>query len=180
LSDVLRAVDDGLEPHRTVVTDLGRSIFAAIRQIDIARPRGFVWTANFGSIGLGMSAAIGAYIGAPDSPVLLVCGDGGFMMGGLAEFTTAVHAGVDLVAVVCNDGAYGAEHVQFRDRQMDPSLATMAWPELSSVAVALGGQGLAVRGEEDVAAITAFVRDRSGPVLLDVLLDVDSVPNVNH
>jgi thiamine pyrophosphate-dependent acetolactate synthase large subunit-like protein len=180
LTDVLSAIDKAVPADRTVVADLGRTIFEAITQIEITHPRGLVWSANFGSIGLGVPAAIGAHFGAVGNPVVLVSGDGGFMMGGVAEFSTAVRHAVDLIIVVCNDGAYGAEHIQFRNRDMDPSLSLMAWPELSELAIALGGRGYAVRGPEDLGALDALIRDRSGPILIDVKLDVDGVANLGH
>ena len=30
--------------------------------------------------------------------------------------------GLDLIVIIANDSAYGAEHIQFVDRKMDPSL----------------------------------------------------------
>jgi thiamine pyrophosphate-dependent acetolactate synthase large subunit-like protein len=48
----------------------------------------------------------------------MITGDGGFMLGGLTEFTAAVRHKVDLILIVCNDGGYGAEHIQFVNRQM--------------------------------------------------------------
>ena len=53
--------------------------------------------------------------------------------GGLAEFNTAVRHKSDLIVIVCNDGAYGAEHIKFRNRQMDPGVILFDWPEIFSL-----------------------------------------------
>src|SRR5262249_34911177 len=141
----------------------------------VPEPRAYVHTVNFGSIGLGMGNAVGAALGVPGRPVLLVTGDGGFMLGGLAEFNSAVRHGLDLVVVVLNDNAYGAEHIQLRDKNMDPAIATMAWPELAPVATALGGQGYTARNLAELDTALDALKSRDRPVLIDVKLDPDAV-----
>ncbi|MFF0445446.1 thiamine pyrophosphate-dependent enzyme [Streptomyces sp. NPDC004609] len=143
-------------------------------------PSSYVHTLNFGSLGLGMGSAVGAACAAPERPTLLVTGDGGFMMGGLTEFTTAVRHGLDLVVVVLDDGAYGAEHIQFRGKDMDPAISTFDWPDLGPVATALGGRGLTVRDTAGLDRALAALPGRDRPVLIDVKLDPDRVPGVRH
>lgn len=172
----LRRLEGVLPPERTLVTDAGRFMYEAWRALSVREPAHFVPTMNFGSIGLGLPAAIGAAYGAPDRPVVLVTGDGGFMLGGLVEFSTAVRHGVDLVVVVLNDGGYGAEHIQFRNRDMDPSLSLFAWPDLAGVAEALGGTGTTVRRLADLDGLRPLLAARDRPVLVDVRLDPDQVP----
>jgi thiamine pyrophosphate-dependent acetolactate synthase large subunit-like protein len=179
-SEVIGVLDQAISAPRTVAVDLGRAIFDAIRGMRIDQPCGFVWTADFGSIGLGMPAAIGGYLGSPDRPVLLLCGDGGFMMGGVSELSTAVSTGADLITVVFNDSAYGAEHVQFRDRGMDASMATSRWPDLAEVARAMGAAAVTVRERTDLAVASARISERKGPILVDVRLEPDHVPGVSH
>ena len=89
----------------------------------------------------------------------MVAGDGGFMLGGLTEFSTAVRHGVDVVVFVMNDGAYGAEYIQFRNKDMDPAISTFNWPDLGPVATALGGQGFTVRNLAELAAAAGRDRD---------------------
>lgn len=173
----LRRLDDVLPRDRTLVTDGGRFMYEAWRQLSVREPGHFLPTVHFGSIGLGLATAIGARYGAPDRPVVAVCGDGGFMLGGLAEFSTAVRHGIDLIVVVLNDGGYGAEHIQFRTREMDPALSLFAWPDLAGVAEALGGTGVTVRQAADLDGLPALLSARDRPVLVDVRLDPDQVPN---
>lgn len=175
---VLARLESTFPRERTLVLDGGRFIFHAFRQLHVPEPSAYVHTVNFGSIGLGMGNAVGAAYGAPDRPVLLVTGDGGFMLGGLAEFSAAVRHGLDLVVVVLNDGAYGAEHIQLRNKDMDPSITTMAWPDLGPVATALGGQGWTVRTIAELEEALAAVDRRDRPVLIDVKLDPDAVPSL--
>lgn len=173
----LRVLEGALPRDRTLVTDGGRFMYEAWRQLTVREPGHFLPTVHFGSIGLGLGTAIGARYGAPDRPVVLVSGDGGFMLGGLAEFSTAVRLGLDLVVVVLDDGGYGAEHIQFRTRDMDPTLSVFDWPDLAGVARAMGGVGVRVRCPADLDAAAAAVASRERPVLLDVHVDPDLMPN---
>ena len=135
-------------------------------------------TANFGAIGQGLQQAIGAGVAAPDRPVVLFTGDGGFMMGGINEFNTAVRLGLDMIVILANDSAYGAEHIQFLDRKMDPSLTQFDWPSFAEVATSLGGTGLEVRSAEDLEQAITAIEGRTGPILIDLKLDPNDVPRM--
>ncbi len=49
-----------------------------------------------GALGSGMPSALGAVAANPGDPVLVVCGDGGFLMGG-HELVTAQQNGLHFV-----------------------------------------------------------------------------------
>jgi acetolactate synthase-1/2/3 large subunit len=175
IETALRRLDEILPQRRVLVTDGGRFMMEAFRHLHPGDPRAYVLPLNFGSIGMGMGAAVGAAAGRRGEPVIMVCGDGGFMHGGLAEFATAARYGLDLIVVMCNDGGYGAEHVQFVDRGLDPSLSLFAWPEMAPLADALGGEGLTVRTMDDLEKAAKVVANRTRPVLIDLRLDVHHI-----
>lgn len=172
----LQQLEDALPQDRILVTDGGRFMTEIWCRISVPDPKGFVPTVNFGSIGLGLPEAIGAGLGRPGRPVVLFTGDGGFMMGGVSEFNTAVRLGLDLIVIVANDSAYGAEHIQFRDRQMDPSLSQFNWPSFAAVATALGGHGVTARSLPELKAALADIGKRDRPVLIELKLDPNDVP----
>jgi acetolactate synthase I/II/III large subunit len=58
------------------------------------------------TMGAGLPSAIMAAILFPQRRVLVVCGDGGFMMNS-QEMETAVRLGVNLVVLIIEDNAYG-------------------------------------------------------------------------
>ncbi|PFG50656.1 thiamine pyrophosphate-dependent acetolactate synthase large subunit-like protein [Amycolatopsis sulphurea] len=171
----LRRVEETVAADRTVVTDSGRFVYHAWPAISVQNPRHFVHTANYGSIGLGMGTAIGAAVGRPDHPTLLVTGDGGFMLGGLNEFSTAVRHRLDLIVVLLNDGSFGAEHIQLLRRDLDPGLSLFDWPDFGPVAEALGGRGHTVRTPAELDAALHRLPDRDRPVLIDVHIDPNQV-----
>ena len=160
------------------MTDGGRFMTEVWCRVDVEKPRDFLDTTNFGSIGLGLQAAIGASAAKPDKPVVIFTGDGGFMMGGLTELNTAVRLGLDLVVVICNDAAYGAEHIQLLDKKMDPVASTFDWPSFASVAQSLGAQGVDLQTPEDLGAVAEALEKRSGPLVIDMHLDPFDVPRM--
>ena len=172
-------LDEAFPRDRALVFDGGRWIFNAFKLFHVEHPRNYVHTVNFGAIGMGMGNAIGAAVGS-GLPTLLCTGDGGFMLGGLAEFNTAVRHGLDLVVVVFNDMAYGAEHIQFRNKNMDPALSTFEWPEFADVATALGGTGHTVRNLSDLDVALKVIEARDRPVLIDIKIDPDKVSLAGH
>ena len=174
--DTLTRLEDALPKDRVLVSDGGRFMTEVWCRISVPNPRSFVGTVNFGSIGLGLQTAVGAAIAAPDQPVVLFSGDGGFMMGGINEFNTAVRLGLDLIVIIANDSAYGAEHIQFVDRNMDPSLTEFAWPSFAQIAKSLGGEGHEVRSNEQLDEALKALEKRSGPFLIELRLDPANVP----
>jgi len=174
----LERLEDALPKDRVLVTDGGRFMTEVWCRLSVPSPQSFVSGVNFGAIGLGLQDAIGAGLAAPDRPVILFSGDGGFMMGGINEFNTAVRLGIDLIVIIANDSAYGAEHIQFIDREMDPSLTEFHWPSFSEVAISLGGEGVEVRSESQLEDALEALKDRKGPFLIDLRLDPHDVPRM--
>ncbi|MFG1918577.1 thiamine pyrophosphate-binding protein [Micromonospora sp. NPDC048898] len=174
----LRRLDEVLPTHRVVVSDGGRFMMESLRFISVDDPRDFVLPANFGSIGLGMGTAIGAAAADLSRTTVMVCGDGGFMHGGITEFSTAVREDLDLIVVVCNDGGYGAEHIQFVRRGLDPGLSLFAWPDLARVAEAHGGEAFTVRDTDDLEQVSKVIANRHRPLLIDLRLDVEHIASM--
>jgi acetolactate synthase-1/2/3 large subunit len=169
-------LDQALPVDRILVTDGGRFTRHVWKTFRTPGPGSFVPSTDFGSIGLGFGYAVGAAVADRTRPTVLVTGDGGFMNGGLAEFSTAVRHGADLVVILCNDGCYGAEWLHFHRRGMDPGVAMFQWPDFAPVAVALGGEAVTVRSEGDLVLAETAIRDRQRPLLIELKLDPSRMP----
>lgn len=174
----LDRLETALPEDRLLVTDGGRFMTEVWCRISVPDPRSFISTVYFGAIGLGLPQAIGAGLAAPERPVVLFSGDGGFMMGGIAEFSTAVRLGLDLIVIIANDSAYGAEHVQFTDRNMDPRLSEFEWPSFVSLARSMGADGIEVRSTAELETALAALGNRTGPFLIELRLDPHDVPRM--
>lgn len=176
LADALAELNQRLPRDRTLTVDGGRFTDEVIRRFDVTKPRS--WTCSFGgfgAIGNGVSVAIGMGRAERGVPAVAVIGDGGFMLGGLAEFSTAVRHGVDLIVVVCNDGCYGAEYRKLAARDFGIEHSLFQWPDFAPVADALGGIGCTVRTLDDLDEVDKVIAGRDRPVLIDLKLDPASV-----
>jgi len=174
-----RRLDEGLPDQRQVVIDGGRFMFDALT-LSVPEPKDFVTSHAFGSIGLGTSTAIGAAVARPDRPTVFCVGDGGLMMGGLTELSTAVQLGLDLIVVVYNDRCYGAEHIQLVARGLDPAASLHDWPDFSAVAQTMGFDTATITSIEDIDAAMGVVRNRTPgvPVLIEASIDPDVVSTI--
>ncbi len=69
------------------------------------KPRTFLSPGYQGTLGWGYATSLGAKVAKPDTPVVSISGDGGFLFTAM-EMATAAQNGIGVVAVVFSDGAY--------------------------------------------------------------------------
>ncbi len=174
-----RRLDEGLPEQRQVVIDGGRFMFDALT-LSVPEPQDFFTSHAFGSIGLGTSTAIGVAVARPDHPTVFCVGDGGLMMGGLTELSTAAHLGLDLIVVVYNDSCYGAEHIQLVSKGLDPTASLHDWPDFCAVADSMGFDTAKIGSLDDIDAAMAVVEQRTSgvPVLIEASIDADVVSTI--
>jgi acetolactate synthase-1/2/3 large subunit len=133
----------------------------------VRRPRTYLGASYFATLGFAFPTALGAKVGAPDRQVVSLSGDGGFMYA-LPDLATAVHYGINVVAVVFADGAFGASHNDQRTRYHGRLVGTnLHNPNFVQVAEAFGAKG--IRAEPDqlgTALQEAF--DANRPTLIEV------------
>jgi acetolactate synthase I/II/III large subunit len=91
-----------------VVTDVGRHQIWAAKYYNSPRlPIGlFITSGGLGTMGFGLPAALGAKIAQPDKQVVLITGDGSFLMN-IQELATSSQHAIPIVAIVMNDHHLG-------------------------------------------------------------------------
>ncbi len=103
---VLDAIRETLPEDTVVVRDITiPNTTWGNRLIEIRRPRSSVH-ASGGGIGQGLPMAVGAQIAAPDRPVVLLGGDGGFLYN-VGDLATVRDEQLPLVMVIYDDSGYG-------------------------------------------------------------------------
>jgi thiamine pyrophosphate-dependent acetolactate synthase large subunit-like protein len=160
------ALDDLLPTERTVCVDSGNFMGYPSMFLSVPDELGFCFTQAFQSIGLGLASALGAAVAQPHRLTVAALGDGGATMS-IAELDTVARLRPDMMIVVYNDEAYGAEVHHFGPDGDD--LDTVRFPEtdLASIARGFGLDGLTVRGTGDLNAVATWVADRARPLLID-------------
>ena len=102
----LAAIREALPADGFFVEEICQAGFAARVAFPVYRPRQYVTCGYQDNLGFGYQTALGVKAGNPDSPVVSINGDGGFMYG-VQELATAVQHGLNVVAVIFNNRSFG-------------------------------------------------------------------------
>jgi len=112
MSDEMRSISSLLTvirdtaPNSIMVGDSTQPIYAGNLYYDHDRPGGWFNAATgYGALGFGIPAAIGAAIGAPQSQVICLVGDGGAQFS-LPEIMAAVDEKLSIVFIIWNNNGY--------------------------------------------------------------------------
>jgi acetolactate synthase I/II/III large subunit len=146
------------------ITNVGYWSHFALR---VRRPRTYLSASYFATLGFAFPTALGAKVAAPNRQVISLSGDGGFMYA-LPELATAVQYGINLVALVFVDGAFGASNNDQRTRYQGRIVGTTIHnPNFAQVAEAFGAKGM--RAEPDnLASALEEAFDANRPTLIEV------------
>jgi acetolactate synthase-1/2/3 large subunit len=128
-----------------------------------------------GAMGYGMPAGIAAALLKPGQPVLILAGDGDFLMTG-QELATAVQYGAKPLILVFNNRQYGTirmhQEREFPGRQSGTALRN---PDFAALARAFGAFGVQVSAlpEFDTAleAAMTHLASHQTPALIELLTD---------
>ena len=157
---------DGLLPiERTLVTDGGHFSGWPTRHVRVPDGAGWVFKQSFMSIGLGLGTAIGAAVARPDRLTVMATGDGGFMMS-VSDLETAVRSGLNMVIVVYNDSAYGAEVHHFEPLGLDTNIVRFPQVDFAQLGRGHGADGVVVSRLEDLESVRTWVNDGAQGVLV--------------
>jgi len=142
------------------------------RLLPVMRPRTSIMPNSF-AIGLGMPHALGAAVGSPVLPVVLLVGDGGFLLSA-SELATVAQEELAIVVLVFVDGGYGIlrniQESQYGSREAHIGV-DLKRPDFCGLAAAFG---IGAERVKSVAGYDKAVRRALGeraPFLIEVDLD---------
>jgi acetolactate synthase-1/2/3 large subunit len=128
-----------------------------------------------GAMGYGVPAGIAAKIIEPARDVVVVAGDGDFMMSG-NEMITAARYGANVIFVVVDNGQYGTIRMhQARDFPGRQSGTVLVNPDFAAFAKAMGCHGENVDRTEDFPAALERARASGKPSLIALSTDPDEI-----
>jgi acetolactate synthase-1/2/3 large subunit len=143
------------------------SYFGTVHQWPMSRAGQFLYPTGFATLGYGLPAAIGAKLGCPDRPVIVLAGDGGTMFT-VQELMTAVDLGLPIPVIVINNGGYGEIRDEMRHRGIAEQAVAVRSPDFPGLARAFGGRGARVTGPEELAAAAVTALAADGPTLIEL------------
>ena len=178
----MRELSRTLPDDALLVSDTGHSGMWTGGMVDLREGQGYLRAA--GSLGWGFPAGVGAKLGAPDRPVVVFSGDGGFWYH-LQELETAVRWRVGVVVLVNNNrslnqeiGVYSSAYGgQLRARHAE--LWHFSEVDFTAVAESMGARGIRVTDPGDIekALTTALDQAQSEhrPVVVDAVSDIEAL-----
>ncbi len=150
------------------VEEVSQVGFTARMCFPVYEPRQYVTCAYQDNLGFGFNTALGVKVANPDKAVISVSGDGGFMFG-VQELATAVQHGINVVAVVFNNAAFGNVR---RDQQTvyDNRLlgADLVNPDFVALAQSFGVKGLKATTPEELKSALIEALAAEAPVVIEV------------
>src|SRR5438132_2117039 len=104
---ILHDMRETLSAEDILISDCGVHTLWIARLFPAELPNTVIISNGFATMGIGVPGGIAARIAEPDRRVVVVTGDGGFLMN-VQELETARRLGTAFVTVVWVDGAYGS------------------------------------------------------------------------
>ena len=179
--DICEAIND-IFPNANIVTDVGQHQMWASQFIRLHKGQEFITSGGLGTMGFGFPAAIGAAIGNPKKPVVLITGDGGFQMN-MQEMATAMSAKTPIIICIFNNSNLGmVRQMQqlFYGKRYEITDLTAEdgnyYPDFLKWAESYSCKAIRILDKEDIIpALTAAKENKEGPTVLDFAVSPDDL-----
>lgn len=178
-----------------VVTDVGQHQMFTTQYLELTADKKLLTSGGLGTMGFGFPGAVGAKIGNPDTPVLMISGDGGMQMN-IQEFATAVLQELPVILCVFNNSYLGMvrqwQKLFYGKRYSMTCLRSGKacegkcgtegcecppyTPDFIKLAESYGAKGLRVFKPEDVkAALEEAKQNTKTPTLIEFIIDPEDL-----
>jgi acetolactate synthase-1/2/3 large subunit len=166
--EYLKAIRAELPEDGILVEELTQVGYVARFGFPAYRPRSFIHSGYQGTLGFGFPTALGAKVACPGRAVVSLSGDGGFMYN-VQELATAALHGIEVVAIVFVDGAFGnVKRMQREDYGNRVIAVDLRNPDFVKLAESYGLAGVRASGPEGLRKALRAALGRGGATLIEV------------
>ncbi len=178
----MEAVCRRIQGKCAIATDVGLHQMFVARHIPFDRPRDLLSSGGLGTMGYGLPAGMGAAFARPGEPVVVVSGDGSFMMN-IQELATIAEHRLPVKSIVLNNRNLGMVR-QFQSLYYRGNFTAVDQPPHLDFALIARGFGVAsdhVSEPEMLGKALDRMLAYPGPYVLEVETDVEEqcLPMVN-
>jgi acetolactate synthase-1/2/3 large subunit len=167
---VHKTLNSILRPDDCLVFDGGDFCHFGRSYLPALKPKHWFNVSSLGMLGSSLPTALAAKVAYPNSRVLMLTGDGAFGFNGI-EFDTAVRHGLNIVAIVGNDSAWGIDR-QIQLGLYGRAVATdLRQSRYEQIVQGLGGYGEFVERPEDLKPALERALAAGKPALLNVAVE---------
>ena len=168
---ILNDIRAALRPRDILLSDVGAHKMWVARYYQCLEENTCLISNGFCSMGFALPGAVGAKVACPDSKVVAVCGDAGFLMN-VQDLETAARLKVPCVVVVWLDGEYGLikwkQQNHYGGRHSDLAFGN---PDMDLLAKAFGIWGRTVTAAAEFRPTLDEALAQDGPCLIAVEVD---------
>jgi acetolactate synthase-1/2/3 large subunit len=169
---LLKAISEAAGDDFVAACDVGQHQMWAAQHCRFARPEAHLTSGGLGAMGFGLPAGIGAKLADPDATVVVIAGDGGFMMN-VQELATLRRYGVAVKILLLDNSSLGLvrqwQELFFNQNYSEVDLSDN--PDFVKVAEAFGVEAFRISRREEVTAGIARLLAAEGPCLAHVIID---------
>ena len=173
--EMIRALRRAIPEHGILAVGTTTVGYMCHLSYPVYGPRTYLTSSYMGTLGYCYPTSLGAKVACPETPVVSINGDGGFLFTS-SELATAVQYGINVVAVVFNDGAYGNTNrdqmENFGGREIGTALVN---PDFAKYAEAFGAVGVRLRGVDQLEGAVREGLQDNRPVVVE--LPMERLPN---
>lgn len=165
-----------LAPETIITLDAGAAPAYAYDRLQLSHPRTLLTPLDLGTLGFAFPVALGAKLGLPESPVLAIHGDGGFLMNS-QEMETAVRHGINVVTLVMNNNCWGSEK-SYQKHYYDGRYigADIGNPRYDQYAELFGARGFYAEHPDQIGDIMKEAFQCGKPAVVEIPIDPDEFP----
>lgn len=181
---IIKALNEVLTQDNTVVTDVGSHQYWMSEHYYTFRPRYFLSSMGFQTMGVSLPFAIAAALVRKNHKVLSVSGDGSFLMCCM-ELATAVKLQLPLIHLVWKDHAFNLVEIQeIKKYQRSSGAVFESNIDFAKLAESFGATGFTVTDSEQLIPTLQKAMNCKGPVVIDITVDyshnLQLVQNAEH
>jgi acetolactate synthase I/II/III large subunit len=164
----LEAIRAELPDDSILIEDLTQVGYVGRAAFPVYEPRRYIHSGYQGTLGFGFATALGAKLARPDLPVVSISGDGGFMYN-VQELSTALRHGIEVIAIVFADGAFGnVRRMQKEDYGNRLIGVDLANPQFPKMAESFGAAGVRTTSPDGLRRELAAALKRRGTTVIEV------------
>lgn len=171
MGEVISKVSSALNDDAIMVTDVGQHQMMGARYFRFKQSRSVVTSGGLGTMGFGVPAAMGAKLGAPERPVCVFVGDGGFQMT-IQELGTIFQTKIPVKIVLLNNNFLGMVR-QWQELFFDKRYASteLINPDFQTIAKGYHLPSVKVTERENLDDAIKQMVDADGPFLMEVVVE---------
>lgn len=157
---VMKALTEKLPEDTILISDVGLHKIWVSRWYHPGRAGRTIIFNGFASMGGSLPGGVSASLAFPDTTVMAVSGDGGFMMN-IQELETAKRLGAKFAVVVFNDGKYSLIEKEQIDEGFIPSSISFTNPDFELLAKSFGVAHIKCETENEFRdAVDSFLESK--------------------